>query len=103
MDVRTEERRARLKYQLMKEADSLGFPEEFGAAIAAELGTEWAMERMLGYLRRTRPKDPSEIADEMLAIIATRNAWRGKKIAEYYNGKMNELMRDGLEEMEKER
>jgi hypothetical protein len=95
MDARTEERRARLRFELMEAADMLGFPEELGASVARELGTEWAMERMLGYLRRVRPGSAEEIADEMLAIIATRDAWRGKKIAEYYNAKMNGLMREG--------
>lgn len=72
-----------------------GLPEEFGALIADSLGTEKTMTRMLSYLVRLGPASAEEIADEMLAIKAEFEGYRQKKINEYYNIKMNELMNSG--------
>lgn len=74
----------------------MGYPPEFGAAIAAELGTESTMQRMIGYLHNAKPRTAEEIADEMLAICDDRDRWVQKKKAEYYNSKYNELLYYGL-------
>lgn len=81
-----------------------GLPEEFGALIADSLGTEKTMTRMLSYLVRLGPASAEEIADEMLAIKAEFEGYRRKKINEYYNIKMNQLMNSGpLDEDEDDR
>ena len=72
-----------------------GLPDEFGALIADSLGTEKTMTRMLSYLVRLGPAGAEEIADEMLAIKAEFEGYRQKKINEYYNIKMNQLMNSG--------
>lgn len=76
----------------------MGYPEEFGAAIAGNLRTEKTMSRMLGYLRNAHPRSAEEIADEMLAIMEDRERWIQKKSAEFYNSKYNELLYYGLGE-----
>ena len=72
-----------------------GLPDEFGALIADSLGTEKTMTRMLSYLVRLGPASAEEIADEMLAIKSEFEGYRQKKINEYYNIKMNQLMNSG--------
>lgn len=78
----------------------MGYPEDFGRVIAAELRTEKAIRRMTGYLRQARPESPEEIADEMLAIIDDRDRWTRKKIAEYNNSRYNDLLLHGLNDDE---
>ena len=95
MDVRAELRR-----EVADTMVRMGQQEEFAALVADQLRTEISLRRMLGYLRQAKPKDPAEIADEMLAIQDDRDRWIGKKKAEYYNQKLNELMEAGLEDPE---
>ncbi len=101
--VRLEELGESLEEELRK----LGFPEELGRLVVMSLGTEKTMERMLSYLKRTRPKDAGEMVDEMLAIKEEFENYRKKKISQYYNEKLNRLMNEGLgedgEEDEKEK
>ena len=92
------DKREQLKRELAETIDRLGFPKELGILVAEQLGTEKTMTRMLGYLRQARPKTAEEIADEMLAILDDRERWIGKKKAEYYNQKANELMWYGFGE-----
>ena len=77
--------RAKTAAQLIYILKVMGYPEDFGKAVASQLRTEKAMRRMIGYLRQAKPKHPEEIADEMLAIMEEREAWIRKKSAEYYN------------------
>ena len=58
---------------------SLGYPEELADLLAKQLGSPRAIDRMAGYLYRARPASMEMIADEMLAICADAEAWRGKK------------------------
>ncbi len=74
----------------------MGYPEEFGAAIADSLGSEKTMTRMTRYLHSAKPKSAEEIADEMLAILDDRDRWIKKKTTEYYNQKYNEILYYGL-------
>lgn len=83
--------------KLVAAITSLGYPEEFGTLIAMSLGTEKTMSRMTAYIYKSRPQSAEEIADEMLSIKAEFAKYREKKIAEYYNGKLNQLMAEGLE------
>ncbi len=86
--------------QLVDTICSLGYPKEFGDAIAKGLGGEKAMRRMTSYLNLAKPKSAEEIVDEMLAISSDIDTWRKKKEVEYYNSKYNELLRDGIMESE---
>lgn len=90
--------RTRLYQELIRTLEKMGYPEEFGAAIAGNLRTEKTMSRMLGYLRNAHPRSAEEIADEMLAIMEDRERWIQKKSAEFYNSKYNELLYYGLGE-----
>lgn len=91
-----ERTRAELHSELVETIVNMGYPAEFGDAIANQLGTENTMQRMIGYLYRMQPQSAEEIADEMLAICDDRDIWRKKKEAEFYNQKYNELIWDGL-------
>lgn len=92
--------RARIYRLLVETITKMGYPEEFGKAVAENLRTEKTMSRMLAYLRAAKPKSAEEIADEMLAIMDDRERWIKKKEAEYYNSKYNELLYYGLGEDE---
>ena len=74
-----------------------GYPAEFGETIADTLKSEKAINRMMAYILEFDPQKPEDIADEMLAIQADIEKWKQKKTAEYYNGKYNELLNNGLE------
>lgn len=91
-----ERSRAELHSELVRTIVTMGYPAEFGDAIATQLGTENTMQRMIGYLNRMQPQSAEEIADEMLAICDDRDRWRKKKEAEFYNQKYNELIWNGL-------
>ena len=75
--------RERITEELIKQLVKMGYPAEFGAAIANNLRTEKTMSRMIRYLRNANPRSAEEIADEMLAIMEDRNRWVQKKEAEY--------------------
>lgn len=81
---------------LIRTITRMGYPEEFGIAIARNLGSEKMMTRMTAYLDHARPRSAEEIADEMLAIMEDRDRWIKKKEAEYYNSKYNEMLYYGL-------
>ena len=80
------------KNRLMSEILRLGFPEELGDAVAKNLGSPKAMERMISYLRYVKPKKAELVVDEMLAICSEIEAWREKKESQRANAKYNELM-----------
>jgi hypothetical protein len=75
----------------------MGYPEEFGKAIAKNLGSEKTMRRMTAYLHAAKPRSAEEIADEMLAIMSDRERWIAKKEAEKANARYNEILNEGLE------
>jgi hypothetical protein len=86
------EERQRLRAKIEKEVSAMGYPPEFGTALAAGLGTERAMEKMLHYLTHADMPSMEEIADEMVAICDDRSFWREKKEAEFYQNKYNEML-----------
>ena len=88
--------RERISQELVNTVVRMGYPKEFGIAIANNLRTEKTMSRMIGYLRNAKPRSAEEIADEMLAIMEDRERWTKKKEAEYYNAKYNEMLYFGL-------
>ena len=89
--------RIRLKGELVRTIEAMGYPAEFGMVIADSLGTEKTLSRMIGYLKSAHPRSAEEIADEMLAIQSDRERWQQKKAAEYFNRKYNELLWFGLD------
>lgn len=54
----TEQSRREAHDELVRAVAQLGWPEEFGEVMAAELGSENAMRRMATYLRRAEPAPP---------------------------------------------
>lgn len=81
----TEQSRREAHDELVRAVAQLGWPEEFGEVMAAELGSENAMRRMATYLRRAEPRTPEEAADEMLVIIEQRLRWVERKMSEHAN------------------
>ena len=80
----------------------VGVPEEVGKYIAQNLKTERCMRRMTGYLRGAHPNSMEEIADEMVALMETREAWTRKKEAEEANAKYTEWLNSDLRQNEDE-
>jgi len=63
-----------------------GYPASFGELLANELGGEWSMRRMTGYLRQAGPETTLEdVADELLAILSERDAIVARKRSEQAN------------------
>ncbi len=82
--------------ELVGTIKAMGYPEEFGQAIAKNLGSEKTMRRMIAYLYSARPRSAEEIADEMLAIMEDRERWIRKKEAERANARINQILNEGL-------
>lgn len=80
------------KEHLINTITKLGYPAEFGEAIAQNLHSPNTMNRMTSYLINVRPKTSEEIADEMLAIMSDRDRWVQKKESEFYNSKYNDYL-----------
>ena len=87
---------ARTRDELIAEVAALGFPKELGEAIAKELGSPKAMNRMIGYLTKVKPKSAELIVDEMLAISSEISAWKEKKASEAANAAYNDMLNRGL-------
>ena len=96
-DTGEEKQRNQLRQQLVNRIGSMGYPPELGYLLGEQLATPNALRRMLGYLNSAHPRFAEEITDEMLAICDDRDRWMAKKKAEYYNGKVNELLWRGLD------
>ncbi len=82
--------------KLIAEITVLGFPKELGEAIAKELGSPKAMNRMIGYLTKVKPNSAELIVDEMLAISCEVSAWKEKKASEAANAAYNDMLNRGL-------
>ena len=83
--------------ELIETIARIGYPEEFGKAVAKNLGSEKTMRRMTSYLNSAKPRSAEEIADEMLAIISEREMWIKKKEAEEANAAITRYINEGLE------
>lgn len=97
MDSKQEWTRAR--DSLVNDIKKLGFSEELGAAIAKQLGSPKAMQRMSAYLYNVKPRTEELIVDEMLAICSDIDAWRNKKACEEANAAYNEMLYYGMENL----
>ena len=81
-----------LKNALIRLTVEKGYPAELGVLMAAQLGTEHTLERMVSYLSHTTPGSAEEMVDEMLAISDDRDFWVQKKKAEYSQQKYNQYL-----------
>lgn len=88
----------RTRDRLVEMIVRLGFREELGLAIAKNLGSPKAMERMISYLVNVKPKTEELVIDEMLAICSDIAAWKEKKASEEANARYNEMLYFGLDE-----
>ena len=71
MTAEDQEKRAEHR-RLMQVMEDLGFPEEFGEVLVAQLGGPWSLRRMTGYLLGARPTRFEPIADELVVILEER-------------------------------
>ena len=86
------------KNELVEAVVRLGFVPELGEAIAKNLGSPKAMERMIAYLEYVKPGTAELIVDEMLAICSDIESWKNKKASEQANAAYNEILNFGFGE-----
>ena len=90
------------KRRLNERLLALGFPEELGEAVAKNLGSPKAMERMIAYLEYVKPRKVELVVDEMLAICSDIEAWRSRKESREANARYNEMLYERWEAGEEE-
>ena len=88
----------RTRDRLVAEIKKLGFREDLGFAVAKNLGSPKAMERMISYLVNVKPRKEELLIDEMLAICSEIKAWKEKKASQEANARYNEMLLRGLDE-----
>lgn len=88
------------KQNLMDQIRLLGFPADLGEAVAQNLGSPKAMDRMTSYLKNVRPTKVELVVDEMLAICSEIESWRERKASQEANAHYNEMRYYGLTEDE---
>lgn len=88
----------RTRDRLVAEIKKLGFREDLGYAVAKNLGSPKAMERMISYLVNVKPRKEELLIDEMLAICSEIEAWKERKASQEANARYNEILLNGLEE-----
>ena len=89
----------RARDMLIQTLTQLGFREDLGLAIAKNLGSPKAMERMTSYLVNVKPRSEELVVDEMLAICSEISAWKERKASEEANANYNEMLRRGLTDL----
>lgn len=60
---------------LVSAAQEIGYPKEFGLALAQYVRGPKTMLRMAEYLRRCRPHSFEEAADEAVTLVSERSRW----------------------------
>ena len=88
----------RTRDRLVAEIKKLGFREDLGYAVAKNLGSPKAMERMISYLVNVKPRKEELLIDEMLAICSEIEAWKERKASQEANARYNEMLLNGQEE-----
>ena len=86
--------------ELVYTLSCLGFPAELGEAMAKQLGSPKAIDRMTAYLNYMQPKNVNMVVDEMLAIRSEIDAWRDQKARIESNVVYNELLYNGLDDLD---
>lgn len=89
----------RARDRLIQTLTQLGFREDLGLAIAKNLGSPKAMERMTSYLVNVKPRSEELVVDEMLAICSEISAWKERKASEEANANYNEMLQRGLTDL----
>ena len=92
--------RTELSMQLYQIMIDRGYPEPLCDLVTKNLNTDFTAMRMIGYLNHYSHLPEGEVVDEMLAILSDRNAIMQKKEMEQAQGKLNEIYRFGLENLE---
>ena len=72
----------RTRDRLVEAMVRLGFREDLGEAVAKNLGSPKAMERMISYLVNVKPRTEELLIDEMLAICSEIEAWKERKASQ---------------------
>lgn len=88
----------RTRDRLVEAMVRLGFREDLGEAVAKNLGSPKAMERMISYLVNVKPRREELLIDEMLAICSEIEAWKERKASQEANARYNEMLLRGLDE-----
>ena len=88
--------RTELSMELYRLMLSRGYPEEFCDDVTKNLNTDFTARRMIGYFRYMKHPSMEDVADEMLAILADRNAVMKKKDMEATQAKWNQLRDKGF-------
>ena len=88
----------RTRDRLVEVMVRLGFRKDLGEAVAKNLGSPKAMERMISYLVNVKPRTEELLIDEMLAICSEIEAWKEKKASQEANARYNEMLLRGLDE-----
>lgn len=91
MTAEDQEKRAEQR-RLIQVMEDLGFPEEFGEVLVAQLGGPWSLRRMTGYLLGARPTRFEPIADELVVILEERARIVEKLRTEEANAGWNEFL-----------
>ena len=68
-----------------------GYPEEFSRLIAAEMNTDFTVERMINYISYQKMHRLEDVVDEMLAIRSFRDKQVEKHISEHAQASINNL------------
>ena len=88
----------RTRDRLVEVMVRLGFRKDLGEAVAKNLGSPKAMERMISYLVNVKPRTEELLIDEMLAICSEIEAWKERKASQEANARYNEMLLRGLDE-----
>ena len=75
---------------------SRGYPEGFCDVVTKNLNTDFTAKRMIGHFRHMKHPPMEDVADEMLAILADRNAIMKKKDMEATQAKWNQIIAEGF-------
>lgn len=89
--------RSELSMQLYQMMMDRGYPENLCDLVTRNLNTDFTAARMIGYLSHYTELPDVEVVDEMLAILADRNAIIKKKESEKAQAAISHMYRFGLD------
>ncbi len=89
--------RTELSMQLYNLMLSRGYPENLCDLVSRNLNTDFTAAHMIGYLSHYSHLPDVEVVDEMLAILADRNAIMKKKESEKAQAAINDIYQYGLD------
>ncbi|MDO4490006.1 MAG: hypothetical protein Q4B85_02880 [Lachnospiraceae bacterium] len=89
--------RTELSMQLYQMMLDRGYPENLCDLVTRNLNTDFTAARMIGYLSHYTELPDVEVVDEMLAILADRNAIIQKKESEKAQAAISAMYRFGLD------